>query len=84
MSETLALMGAGFLHAIAPVNLFAMLASTIIGITIGGGVLIGVYFLHTRSAQRVTGHCFGCRNRRALITEYFTDSRQLFHVANRS
>ena len=35
MSETLALMGAGFLHAIAPINLFAMLASTIVGITIG-------------------------------------------------
>ena len=35
MTDTLALMGAGFVHAIAPVNLLAMLLSTIVGITIG-------------------------------------------------
>ena len=35
MTYTLALMGAGFVHAIAPVNLLAMLLSTIVGITIG-------------------------------------------------
>ena len=35
MTDTLALMAAGFLHAITPINLLAMLASTIVGITIG-------------------------------------------------
>ena len=35
MTDTLALMAAGFMHAISPINLLAMLASTIVGITIG-------------------------------------------------
>ena len=35
MLETLSLMGAGFLHALSPLNLLAMLASTALGITIG-------------------------------------------------
>ena len=35
MLETLSLMGAGFLHALSPLNLLAMVASTALGITIG-------------------------------------------------
>ncbi len=35
MLETLALMGSGFIHALTPVNLLAMLASTVVGVTIG-------------------------------------------------
>lgn len=35
MTDTLALMAAGFMHTISPINLLAMLASTIVGITIG-------------------------------------------------
>lgn len=35
MFETLSLMGAGFLHALSPLNLLAMVASTALGITIG-------------------------------------------------
>lgn len=35
MFETLGLMGAGFLHALSPLNLLAMVASTALGITIG-------------------------------------------------
>ncbi len=33
--ETLTLMGMGFVHALSPVNLFAMFASTAVGVTIG-------------------------------------------------
>ncbi|MCI5896945.1 MAG: tripartite tricarboxylate transporter permease [Sutterella sp.] len=35
MLETLSLMGAGFIHALSPINLLAMIASTALGITIG-------------------------------------------------
>ena len=35
MLETLFLMGAGFIHALSPINLLAMIASTALGITIG-------------------------------------------------
>ena len=35
MLETLGLMGAGFLHALTPINILAMVASTAIGIIIG-------------------------------------------------
>ena len=35
MLETLGLMGAGFLHALTPINILAMAASTAIGIIIG-------------------------------------------------
>ena len=33
--ETLALMGMGFVHALSPVNILAMFASTVVGVTIG-------------------------------------------------
>ena len=35
MFDTLALMGAGFVHALSPINLIAMFLSTALGITIG-------------------------------------------------
>lgn len=35
MLETLSFMGAGFIHALSPINLLAMIASTALGITIG-------------------------------------------------
>lgn len=35
MLETLSLMGAGFIHALTPINLIAMLASTALGVAIG-------------------------------------------------
>ncbi len=35
MFETLSLMGAGFLHALTPINLLAMFLSTALGVTIG-------------------------------------------------
>ena len=35
MTDTLALMAAGFMHAFSPINLLAMLASTIVGM-VGG------------------------------------------------
>ncbi len=35
MLEPLSLMGAGFIHALSPINLLAMIASTALGITIG-------------------------------------------------
>ena len=38
MTDTLALMAAGFMHAISPINLLAMLASTIVGMVGGGGI----------------------------------------------
>ena len=33
--ETLALMGMGFVHALSPVNILAMFAATVVGVTIG-------------------------------------------------
>ena len=33
MTDTLALMAAGFMHAISPINLLAMLASTIVAVS---------------------------------------------------
>lgn len=35
MLETVSLMGAGFIHALSPINLIAMFVSTALGITIG-------------------------------------------------
>jgi TctA family transporter len=35
MLETLSLMGAGFVHALSPINLFAMFVSTAFGVAIG-------------------------------------------------
>ena len=35
MMETLGMMGAGLLNALAPINLFAIIASTTLGIVIG-------------------------------------------------
>ena len=35
MMETLALMGAGFIHAFTPINLLAMILATGLGVTIG-------------------------------------------------
>lgn len=35
MLETLSLMGAGFVHALSPLNIILMIAATALGITIG-------------------------------------------------
>ena len=35
MLDTISLMGAGFIHALSPINLIAMFVSTALGITIG-------------------------------------------------
>ncbi len=40
-------------------------------------------FLHASRTQRMTGHCFGGGNCRAVVAEHFADRTQLFHVAYR-
>lgn len=46
MMETLGMMGAGLLNALAPINLFAIIASTTLGIVIG--CLPGLIGCHRR------------------------------------
>ncbi|CRZ76862.1 Uncharacterised protein [Vibrio cholerae] len=38
--------------------------------------------MHTRSAQCVTGHRFGCRNRWAIAAKHFLDCTQFFHITD--